>query len=325
MNQLQAGFFVFTKRLSDLTKQGVYTARHVRFINYRIYLYYSYIGDIMKYKLVLFLSLLTLNCSDDLTGYQGYESDFRSKSYSEVKHVGATCNAQCIYSSYAVSYNIQEKQYDCVEGPCACVKEGNAHTLCSQDSKPENLWIQQEDVQTTTENQSNQSFEVPYYNQYDNRNHPSATCQNTSVAMVLSYFQYNIHPDEIFSRWGKDTAQTPSGLNYVYSSYAANSTINTYTNASPEDLTSALSQGYIAIVHGYFTSYGHVLVVRGYDSQYYYVNDPAGNWDGCFKCGYTSSDYNGIAKYPRKSFENAVFTSNGSSYLPGWIHLIKGN
>jgi len=118
----------------------------------------------MKQKLVLLFSLLALNCSDELTGYQGYESDFRSKSYSEVKHVGATCNTQCIYSSYAVSYNIQEKQYDCIEGPCACVKEGDAYTLCSQDSIPENLWIQQEDVQESIETQNNQTSELPYYN-----------------------------------------------------------------------------------------------------------------------------------------------------------------
>ncbi len=274
----------------------------------------------MKQKLVLLFSLLALNCSDELTGYQGYESDFRSKSYSEVKHVGATCNTQCIYSSYAVSYNIQEKQYDCIEGPCACVKEGNAHTLCSEQPQPEDLWIQQE----TLQNNVRQSIKIPYYNQYDNINYPYSTCQNTSIAMVLSHFQYSIHPDEIFSRWGKNIAQSPSGLNQVYTHYAASSQINTYTNSTPEDLRTALDQGYVAIVHGYFTTAGHVIVVRGYDSQYYYVNDPAGKWDGCFKCGYTTGDYNGETKYSKQSFENAVFTSNGSSYLPGWIHLIKG-
>ena len=274
----------------------------------------------MKRILLLFFSSLLLNCTDELSNYQGYETDFRNKSYLEVKHVGSTCDTNCIYSSYAVTYNIQDKQYDCVEGPCACVKDGDAYTLCSDTSAPENLWIQQEPPQI----QQTQIPEIPYYNQYDNRNYPYATCQNTSIAMVLSHFQYNIHPDEIFSRWGKDMAQSPSGLNHVYNTYASSSTLNTFTNASPEDLIAALGQGYIAIVHGYFTAYGHVLVVRGYDSQYYYVNDPAGKWDGCFRCGYTSGNYNGVTKYAKKAFENAVFTSNGSSYLPGWIHLIKG-
>lgn len=274
----------------------------------------------MKYILLLIFSSLLLNCSDELSSYQGYETDFRNKSYSETKHVGASCDNQCIYSNYAVEYNIQEKQYDCVEGPCACVKEGDAYTLCNINSEPHQLWSEQPQQQLESSNNNS----IPYYNQYNNKHYPYATCQNTSIAMVLSYFQYNIHPDDIFSRWGKDMAQSPSGLNYIYRHYASNSTINTYTNASPEDLRISLSQGYIAIVHGYFTSSGHVLVVKSFDGQNYYVNDPAGKWSGCFKCGYGTGDYNGVTKYPKQAFENAVFTSNGSSYLPGWIHLIKG-
>lgn len=270
----------------------------------------------MKY-IILFLILL-FNCSDKLSNYKGYNKDFRSKSYLETRHVGAVCSNQCIYSSYAITYNIQDKQYDCIEGPCACVKENDAYTLCDENSTVESLWSQQE------QSLANNSIEIPYYNQYDNINYPFSTCQNTSIAMVLSYFQYNIHPDEIFRRWGKDIAQSPSGLNSVYNHYAANSTINTFVNSSPEDLKNSLDQGYIAIVHGYFTSYGHVLVVKSYDNQYYYVNDPAGKWDECFKCGYTSGNYNGITKYSKEEFEKAVFTSNGYNYLPGWIHLVKG-
>ena len=34
--------------------------------------------------------------------------------------------------------------------------------------------------------------------------------------MVLSYFENNIHPDSIYNDWGKDYAQSPSGLNAVY-------------------------------------------------------------------------------------------------------------
>jgi len=274
----------------------------------------------MKHLTFFILALFTLNCADDMSSYQGYNLNFRDKSYLETKHVGATCDNQCIYSSYAVSYNIQSKQYDCVEGPCVCVKEGDAYTLCSENPEPQDLWVQQ--TEPVPDNGQIDTT-IPYYNQYDNRNHPYSTCQNTSIAMVLSFYQYRIHPDEIYTRWGKDMAQSPSGLNYVYSHYAANSSINTYTSASPEDLRNALAQGYIAIVHGYFTSYGHVLVVKSYDGQNYHVNDPAGKWSGCFKCGYNTGDYNGVTKYSRTSFENAVFTSNGSAYLPGWIHLIK--
>ena len=273
----------------------------------------------MKILVLLLNALFVLSCSSELDGYKGYTTDFRDKSYSETFHVGSTCDVGCIYSLHAVKYNFQEKQKDCVEGPCACVVLGDPSALCDIESSPENLWSNIDTSNLVNEEVLN----IPYYNQYDNKYSPSSTCQNTSVAMVLSHFQYKISPDEIFLRYGKNTAQSPSGLNSVYRNYAANSTINTYTNASPEDLIDSLQQGYIAIVHGYFTSAGHVLVVRGYKDNYYYVNDPAGKWDECFKCGYSGS-YNGITKYRKTEFEKAVFTSNGSSYLPGWIHLIKG-
>ena len=163
---------------------------------------------------------------------------------------------------------------------------------------------------------------LPYFNQYYNEFYGWATCQNTSIAMVLSYYERKIHPDVIFESWGKDIAQSPSGLNLVYSHYSSNSNIRTYTNATPENLKDFLNRGFTAIVHGYFTQYGHVLVVKSFDENFYYVNDPAGQWDGCFKCGYNGS-YNGLTRYPKTAFENAVFTSDGYSYLPGWIHIIK--
>ena len=270
-------------------------------------------------KYFLMIAMLLLSCSTDLESYQGYSTDFRNKSYLDKKHVGASCDNNCIYSSYAVTHNIQDKQYICVEGPCACVKEGDAYTLCNTRSEPENLWAQESISQ---QDNVQQNINIPYYNQYDNKHYPYSTCQNTSIAMVLSHFQNDIYPDDIFSRWGKDMAQSPSGLNYIYNHYATTSSINTYTNASPEDLVNALSKGYIAIVHGYFTTYGHVLVVRSFDGQSYHVNDPAGKWKECFKCGYDGS-YNGVTRYPKQAFENALFTSDGYSYLPGWIHIIK--
>ena len=52
------------------------------------------------------------------------------------------------------------------------------------------------------EEQSSESIpDVPYYNQYDNINNPSETCQNTSIAMVISHFESSITPDRIFTYW----------------------------------------------------------------------------------------------------------------------------
>ena len=225
--------------------------------------------------------------------------------------VGYPCNNNCVWSSYAVNMNIQEGKYNCASGKCTCVKRNDVYTLCN----PENVSENSNEI-------TNNIPLLPYYNQYENKYYGSSTCQNTSIAMVLSYFEEKIYPDSIFEVWGKDIAQSPSGLNQVYSHYSRKSKIETNINASPNDLKNALLKGEIAIVHGYFTEYGHVLVVRGFDGEKYFVNDPAGKWSECFKCGYSGST-NGITSYNKRDFENAVFTSDGKSYLPGWIHTIS--
>ena len=270
----------------------------------------------MKFFLyfVLFLNLFSCSENSSIDKDVGY----RNKSYQNKIHAGSTCKSGCIWSTYAVTNNIQQSSEQCVEGPCACVQLGNANNSCVIES---DATVSSGITQLY---EPNEIKNIPYYNQFYNEKKGWATCQNTSVAMVLSYFESSIHPDEIYKDWGKDYAQSPSGLNSVYSSYASRSNIITYTNASPEELKAALISGYIVIVHGYFTGYGHVLVVRGYKDGRYYVNDPAGKWAECFKCGYNSTnDLNGVTSYSEAAFDAAVFTSNGYSYLPGWIHLIS--
>ena len=267
-------------------------------------------------KFILIVLLFLAGCAE--TDFTTFKPDYRDKSYQNKTHVGSTCKSGCIWSTYAVANGIQSSSKQCEEGPCACVQLGNANNLCVIES---DVTVSSSITQVSN---SNEIKTLPYYNQYYNENKGWATCQNTSVAMVLSYFENSIHPDSIYKDWGKDYAQSPSGLNAVYSSYATKSSITTYTNASPEELKAALSSGYIAIVHGYFTGFGHVLVVRGYENGRYYVNDPAGKWAECFKCGYSSTnDLNGVTSYSESAFDAAVFTSDGYSYLPGWIHLIS--
>jgi len=231
---------------------------------------------------------------------------------------GDYCSDGCIWSSYAVNLSAQSPEVECNTGYCACVKTGDIYSSCAYKTT--------EISQSQEVNQNNNIEEyltgVPYYNQYDNKHYGYATCQNTSVAMVLSYHEYKIHPDTIFQEWGKETAKQPSGLNKVYSYYANNSTIETHTNASPELLREALKNGHIVIVHGFFTSSGHVIVVTGFKQNRYFVLDPAGKWSECFKCGY-SDYYNGVTSYNKDALEAAVFTSDGYTYLPGWIHIIK--
>ncbi len=170
---------------------------------------------------------------------------------------------------------------------------------------------------------------VPYFYQYANAISPSASCQNTSVAMLLKYYGVNITPDQITARFGKDKAQSPEGLASVFNTLAAEAGISqrlrAHRNRGMEDLNAQLAAGTPTIVHGYFTGYGHVVLATGYDGRNYTVNDPAGRWSGAFKGGYgggqSASSGDGV-RYSASSFYSAVATSNGSSYMAPWWHEV---
>jgi uncharacterized protein YvpB len=170
---------------------------------------------------------------------------------------------------------------------------------------------------------------VPYFYQYSNTLHPGASCQNTSLAMVLKYYGWNGTPDTITSAWGKNYAQTPAGLATVFNDYAASigipQRLTPHTSGNIEGLKALLATGTPVIIHGFFTSSGHVMVVTGYQNGQYVLNDPAGKWNQNFKGGYpygwSTTIGHGIS-YPAAAFEAAVATSNGSSFLPLWYHEV---
>ena len=169
---------------------------------------------------------------------------------------------------------------------------------------------------------------VPYFYQYDNELHPSASCQNTSIAMVLAHLGWSGQPDDITREWGKNYAQSPDGLNYVFNTIANESWLPgglwSTTSGGIEEFRSAAASGNVIIVHGYFTGYGHVVVVTGFDGAHYTVKDPAGEWGGQFGGDYAGQPEDGEAvRYSAAQFEAAIATSDGHSFLPIWYHVLR--
>ena len=63
--------------------------------------------------------------------------------------------------------------------------------------------------------------DLPYFYQYANRLFPGASCQNTSIAMVLAGLGWRGRPDDVTREFGKDYAQSPGGLAQVFNTLAA--------------------------------------------------------------------------------------------------------
>ena len=173
-------------------------------------------------------------------------------------------------------------------------------------------------------------LDVKYFYQYRNAIYKESSCQNTSIAMVLSFLGVNLTPDTINYEFGKDLAQTVPGLKRVFNTLAARhgvQSISSYNEGTLSQLKSALDQGKPAIVHGFFTHYGHVVVVTGYDENGYYVNDPAGTWSKRFKGGYpyayTESTQGKNIYYPKAAFEAAVASYDGYTLGTLYMHILE--
>lgn len=175
-----------------------------------------------------------------------------------------------------------------------------------------------------------QDLELPYFYQYANALHPSSSCQNTSLAMLLSGFGWSGDPDDITAVWGKDYAQSPWGLADLFNVEAEaagiSARLTAHVDGTLEGMRGLLDEGKPVILHGYFTSYGHVLVVLGYDEDSYLVNDPAGTWSQSFMGGYpygwepTAGE---AIRYDRAAFEAAASTVDGWTVEPMWYHELS--
>lgn len=173
--------------------------------------------------------------------------------------------------------------------------------------------------------------DVPYFYQYNNDNEPCCTCANTSTAMLLKWYGWSGDPDTIYAKYGKTTAQSPTGLASVFNFYATQMGIPqrlvAHTNGTVQQVRNLLAQGKPVIVHGYFTGSGHVLMLLAFDSSTYeyVVNDPAGKWAQTFMGGYPyawSATVGKGIRYSASAVDAAIATSNGSAPVTVWYHEI---
>ena len=188
----------------------------------------------------------------------------------------------------------------------------------------------EQDQNSTSNGRAVSPANVPYYYQYNNQIAGGSSCQNTSIAMILSFLGANIHPDEITREFGKDRAQSVPGLNQVFNTLAARRGIrgiNSTSGGTLAQLRASLDRGEPAIIHGFFTDYGHVVVVTGYDEGGYYVNDPAGTWSQQFRGGYPyarqESTQGQNIYYSRDAFERAVATYDGRTFTSLYMHTLR--
>lgn len=173
---------------------------------------------------------------------------------------------------------------------------------------------------------------LPYFYQYANQLAPGATCQNTSIAMVLAAFGWRGRPDDITAEFGRTYAQSPAGLASLFNTLARRAGISARLQARTAGtlagLRTLVNAGKPTIVHGFFTSFGHVLVVTGFDGTHYTVHDPAGTWNQAFGGGYPHgwepTAGRGI-RYPKAAFERAIGTYDGGAVVDGslWYHELQ--
>ena len=126
-------------------------------------------------------------------------------------------------------------------------------------------------------------LEVDYYSQWNNFYNPEGTCGLTSAAMLMNYWDKSSpKPDEIYERYGGHTrGQRPDTLAEIYGDYGFKSHFSRVSSRS--DIKQLLNKGFPVVLHGDFTVNGHIILIKGYNHLGFIVNDPAGNWDRCYR------------------------------------------
>lgn len=152
--------------------------------------------------------------------------------------------------------------------------------------------------------------------QYDNKYEPISTCGLTAGSMLISYKKgYTVSPDTLYKKYGKYKGMSPEGLSRMYKDYGLKGRYS--RRATRKQIKELLDSGTPVVIHGYFSRKGHIVTITGYDDEGFFVNDPAGKWNGRY-----NGSYNGWGgnkhKYSYSSFSNSVIGSDGDIWI-SWV------
>jgi hypothetical protein len=152
------------------------------------------------------------------------------------------------------------------------------------------------------------NLNVPYFSQRDNAIQPRRTCGATCSAMCLKYFgvadpgpmqQFEDDIKQRFDNLGLDHG-SPDGIRRLIEGFGLRDDLTFSGKLS--NITRALDNGQVCILHGYWTEPGHIIVIRGYnDNSDFIVNDPNGEW---FFGGYAENS----ASRPDNKGEKKVYS-----------------
>lgn len=161
----------------------------------------------------------------------------------------------------------------------------------------------------------------PYKAQTDNVYNPTGSCNVTSIAMCLTYYNaprrrhYGQFEDELYeyalrrgySRW------SPYDLARIVKDYGAQDYFT--QKGTLEDLKDWLAEGKPTVIHGYFTSFGHIMPVVGYDDYGLIVHDPFGEW---FQTGYRTDLSGAYLRYSYSLIQQTCMPDGDF-----WVHFIS--
>lgn len=266
-------------------------------------------------------------CANDLNVLGPFSDEMIFKC--KIAGGGSACGSNFWYKSFALKIRgnsfcpygtklLQNTDY-CIDskgiyGPFKTTEVQKCYKLASKSLCESMRWSADLAQIVGLEKEKNEvGLQVPYYFQLNNRYEPYATCGITSAAMLLGSHGINVTPDQLYRRFGKKKGQSPGGLASIYRAYGLFAT-STY-NASREDIKYHLDNGRPVVVHGWMSRPGHIFVITGYNSKGWLVNDPNGQWRGCYKCGFRTNLSGKQITYSYNSMYGQVIGFDGNIWV----------